>query len=142
LEGAPRIALVERNRDQVAALCDRYGVSRLDLFGSAVTGDFSETSDLDFVASFADADQPGYADRYLDFAEALEGLFGRRVDLLTERAIRNPDFRWEIESTRWVVYDKPLIGCRTEASPSPGRVSARTLRSRRRCRRGTGFLRH
>ena len=99
------IALVAQHREAVAELCRRFGVRRLDLFGSAATGAFQEaTSDLDFVADFADR-SPGYADRYLDFAEALEALFGRPVDLLTERSIRNPYFRRAVEATRETVYD-------------------------------------
>jgi hypothetical protein len=61
---------------------------------------------LDFVVAFADTTPGTYADRYLDLAEALEALFGRKVDLLTERAIRNPYFRREVDATRQVVYDK------------------------------------
>ena len=78
------IDIVTQHRDQIAALCRQYGVRRLDLFGSAATGEFDPaTSDLDFVATFADTLSPDYADRYLDFADALEALFGRPVDLLT-----------------------------------------------------------
>ena len=47
-----------------------------------------------------------YADRYLDFADALERLLGRKVDLLTERCIRNPYFRREVEAARQVIYDE------------------------------------
>jgi hypothetical protein len=80
-------------------------VVRLDVFGSAATGAFRDGSDLDFVATFSDTTPGTYADRYLDFAEALEALFGRKVDLLTERAIRNPYFRRSVDATRQVVYD-------------------------------------
>ncbi len=100
------IAEVERQRDAVAALCRQYRVRRLRLFGSAATGAFvSATSDLDFVAEFAGTLSADYPDRYLDFAEALERLFNRRVDLLTERAIRNPYFRTEVERTAQVIYE-------------------------------------
>jgi predicted nucleotidyltransferase len=98
---------------EIAALCRRYGVRRLDLFGSAATGAFDpETSDLDFVATFADTRVPGYADRYLDFADALEALFGRPVDVLTENMIRNPYFRQAVDATRQPVYvdrDTPAV---------------------------------
>jgi len=47
----------------------------------------------------------GYADAFLDFAEALEKLFGRNVDLLTERMIRSPHFRAAVDATRQVVYE-------------------------------------
>jgi uncharacterized protein len=100
------IPLIETNLEQVAVLCRTFGVARLDVFGSAATGACRNDSDLDFVVAFADTTQGTYADRYLDLAEALEALFGRKVDLLTERAIRNPYFRREVDATRQVVYDK------------------------------------
>ena len=99
--------LIEQYRDVIRALCQQYGVRRLDLFGSAATGAFdATTSDLDFVATFADTRSPGYADRYLGFAEALETLFGRSVDVITERSIRNPYFRQAVEASRQPIYDE------------------------------------
>jgi uncharacterized protein len=101
------IGLIEEQRDAIRALCQMYGVRRLDLFGSAATGAFdATTSDLDFVATFADTRSPGYADRYLSFAEALETLFGRPVDVITERSIRNPYFRQAVEASRLPIYDE------------------------------------
>ena len=47
----------------------------------------------------------GYADAFLDFADALEQLLGRKVDLLTERMIRNPYFRATVEASRQTVYE-------------------------------------
>src|SRR5829696_4262412 len=99
--------LIEEHREAIRALCQEYGVRRLDLFGSAETGAFdAATSDLDFVATFADTRSPGYADRYLGFAEALERLFGCPVDVITERSIRNPSFRQAVEASRQPVYDE------------------------------------
>jgi uncharacterized protein len=99
------IPLVEQRIGALTELCRRFGVRRLDLFGSAATGGCRDAaSDLDFVVAFADTRSAGYADRYLLFAEALEALFGREVDLLTERAIRNPYLRREVEATRQNVY--------------------------------------
>lgn len=101
------IPLVDRHKQEIAALCRRFGVRRLDLFGSAATGCFdATTSDLDFVATFADTRTPGYADRYLGFADALEALFGRSVDIVTERSIQNPYFRQAVEAARQPVYDE------------------------------------
>lgn len=100
------IAEIQQQGATLAALCRQYRVRRLRLFGSAATGAFiPETSDLDFIAEFADTHNADYADRYLDFAEALERLFNRRVDVLTERAIRNPYFRAEVERATQVVYE-------------------------------------
>jgi len=97
---------VEQQRLAVSELCRRYRVRQLRLFGSAATGAFvPATSDLDFVAEFADTQAADYADRYFDFAEALEHLFNRPVDVLTQRAIRNPYFRAEVERTAQVIYE-------------------------------------
>lgn len=96
---------LEGKHEALAALCREYGVARLDLFGSAAKGSFNpQTSDLDFVASFSDRQNMDYPDRYFGFADALEALFGRKVDLITEQAIKNPYFREEIEETRKHVY--------------------------------------
>ena len=100
------IDVVTRHLDEIAALCRQFGVRRLDLFGSAAAGAFDQvTSDLDFVATFADTAAPNYAERYLNFAEALEALFGRPVDVVIDRSIRNPHFRRAVEATRQPVYD-------------------------------------
>ena len=78
---------------------------RLAAFGSAVNGRFDPvTSDYDFVVSFRDSSSPGYADRYFDFAEALERLLGRKVDLITERSVRRPSFRRAVEEAE-VIYE-------------------------------------
>ena len=99
----PEIDLQQKN---LAKLCLRYRVRQLQLFGSAATGAFVPvTSDLDFIAQFTDTQAADYADRYLDFAEELEKLFNRPVDLLTKRPIRNKYFRAEVERTAQVIYE-------------------------------------
>ncbi len=101
------IPLIEHRLPEVAVLCRRFGVQRLDLFGSAATGQFDpESSDLDFIATFRNTRRPGYADRYLDFVEALEILFQRPVHVVTERSIRSPRFRQAVEAVRQKVYDE------------------------------------
>lgn len=85
--------LLEQNRPAIEALCRRYGVARLAVFGSALREDFDADSDVDFLVEFIDTKIPGYADRYLDLAESLEQLLGRKVDLITTRSVVNPIFR-------------------------------------------------
>ena len=100
------IDVVSQHLAEIAALCRQFGVRRLDLFGSAATGAFDPaTSDLDFVAIFADTHASNYGERYLDFADSLEALFGRPVDVVTENMIRNPHFRQSVDATRQPVYD-------------------------------------
>ncbi len=94
-----------QHADKVEALCRRYGVQRLDLFGSAsVQDDLPENSDLDFVVEFQPDALAAYADAYFGLLEALEQLFGRRVDLVVDSAIRNPYFREAVDESRTRIY--------------------------------------
>ncbi len=87
-------------------VCRRYGVERLDLFGSAVGNDFDpEQSDLDFVVSFERCDPPGLFDRYFGLKEDLEELFGQSVDLVMEGVVsRNAYFAESLAETRVPLY--------------------------------------
>ncbi len=93
---------VDQNLD---ALCRQHGVHRLFLFGSAVTGDLGEDSDLDFLVEFEDMSPSEHADAYFGLLEDLEALFIRRIDLLERSAIENPYLLSGIESSRRLVYE-------------------------------------
>ncbi len=96
--------IVADKRAEVVALCERYGVRRLDLFGSAAKDTFdSATSDLDFLVDLGEYG-PDVARRYLAIADALEALFGRPVDLLTVRSVRSAYFIAELDTSRQLVY--------------------------------------
>src|SRR5688572_26004428 len=100
------LPLIEEHLEEIAQLCEKYGVRKLELFGSACRGEFdSETSDLDFVAEFDDRQSPGYLDRFLDFADAVEALMGRKIDLVTSSSTMTPHFRKELNKCRSVVYE-------------------------------------
>ncbi|MCC6705083.1 MAG: nucleotidyltransferase domain-containing protein [Thermomicrobiales bacterium] len=102
------ISEIETKRTEIIELCERYGVLRLGLFGSAARDDFkSNSSDLDFLVLFDRRDEPGYVYRYLGLAEALEALFGRDVDLVTEYSAQSPWFRTAIERDLVSIYERP-----------------------------------
>ena len=73
--------------EAIAALCRRYGVVRLEVFGSAARGrDFDPArSDADFLVEFGE--QAISVAAFLDFKEALEALLGRPVDLVERGAV-------------------------------------------------------
>ena len=90
--------------DDIPDLCRRYGVARIELFGSATTDAFDpERSDLDFLVEF-DANPAGLFDRYFGLKESLEALYGRPVDLVTVASLRNPYFIDAVNKTRRLVY--------------------------------------
>jgi hypothetical protein len=101
------IALIETRREQIAELCRRFRVERLELFGSAAKSTFEpESSDLDFIARFSGLTEPGIAKRYIGFAEALEDLFDRPVDVLVDQPFTNPYFAQAVAQTRQVIYER------------------------------------
>jgi len=96
---------IERHRADLETLCHRFGVRRLEVFGSAATGAFHDPgSDLDFLVEFEPPVGPGIADRFFGLLESLEALFSRRVDLVVGPAIKNPYLRESVDKTRTLIY--------------------------------------
>jgi uncharacterized protein len=92
----------------IAVLCRRYGVRRLDLFGSAATGRFDPAhSDLDFLVAFETQSCGGFSGPYFRLLEALERLFDRKVDLVSEPSLENPYRRRRIEAEKRLLYLAP-----------------------------------
>ena len=99
------IALLEERLQSVSALCRRYRVARLDVFGSAARGNFeSSTSDLDFIVIFEPMSPADHADAYFGLLDGLESLFDREIDLIEEEAIKNPYFRRSVSASRVQLY--------------------------------------
>lgn len=92
-------------RERIAEPCRRYGVRRLDVFGSSVRADFDAArSDVDFLVEFADASPQGAADRYFGLRDSLQAAVGRPVDLVVRTAVRNPYFLQAIAGERQNLY--------------------------------------
>lgn len=101
------IDLLTTNQLEISALCNQFGVGRLDVFGSATDGSWKpDRSDIDFLVSFDDR-SPGYARRWLTLESELSALLGTPVDLVIDDAIRNPYFRRAVDRQRVMVYERP-----------------------------------
>lgn len=99
------LPLIESKRSEVEAACRRRAVRQLELFGSAARDDFDPaSSDLDFLVEFDASTTLPALDQYFGLKEELEALFGRPVDLIMPRAVRNPYVRAEIERDRLLLY--------------------------------------
>jgi uncharacterized protein len=99
------IDVIEQNRDQIASPCRKYGIKRLDLFGSAAAGKFERgRSDVDFCFEFEDSDTPSLADRFFEFQRELEGLLGAPVELVSARDATNPFFLQVANRHRLTLY--------------------------------------
>ncbi len=99
------INLIEQNGDNLAELCRRFHVQRLELIGSAADGTFDPArSDLDFLVEFLPLQRGQYFNTYFDLLDGLRELFHRKVDLVMSSAIRNPTFLNSVNQQRKVVY--------------------------------------
>ena len=98
--------MIEARHPEIAALCRRFQVRRLEVFGSAARGDAFDPgrSDVDFLVDFEpEAGARAFAN-YFDFKEKLEALLGRPVDLVMPGAVENPYLRAGIERSRESVF--------------------------------------
>jgi uncharacterized protein len=99
------IADIALHREELRQLCRDFHVRRLDVFGSAVRGDFDPArSDIDFLVEFEPLKPGAYVDAYFGLKEGLELLFDRPVDLVSAASIRNRFFRQRVESTKAPLY--------------------------------------
>ncbi len=94
-------AIIESKRTDLDQICRHRGVRRIEIFGSATREDFTPESDLDFLVEFSGS--PSLSD-YLGLREDLQMLFGREVDLVMPKAVRNPYIRAAIERDRQLLY--------------------------------------
>jgi predicted nucleotidyltransferase len=74
-------------------LVNRFGVTRLALFGSTVRDEAKASSDIDIIVAF---DGPATSEKYFGVQFLLEDELGHPVDLVTEKAMR-PELRLFIE---------------------------------------------
>lgn len=96
---------IESCRMDIAEVCTRFGVLRLELFGSAATGSFDpQRSDLDFLVEFDQDNRITPFEKYFGLKEALESLFSRPVDLVMAGASSNPHFQKSVDASRRLVY--------------------------------------
>ena len=96
---------IAQHRLGIAAICQRFGIRSLEVFGSAARADDfdPERSDADFLVEFSPGVQPGL-DTFFGAKAALEALLGRSVDLVEPGAVRNPYVLAHINRHREAVY--------------------------------------
>lgn len=92
-----------KTRDQ-EQICREFGVKELYVFGSVVSGTFTEARDLDFLVVFNQKSYEGIFDRFMGLKKKLEENYQKPVDLLILKKFRNPEFQEEIDRTKMLVY--------------------------------------
>ena len=98
------MTLIDIHTKDIFRLCSKYKVRRLYAFGSALTNKFNNNSDIDFIVDFEPQDIRYYADNYFNLKFSLEDTFKKQIDLLEEKAIKNPYFKQAIKNKLHLVY--------------------------------------
>ena len=91
--------------DQIRTLCDQNKVKRLFVFGSVLTDQFNESSDVDLLVDIAQSDPFDYAESYFDLKFKLQDLLKRPVDLLEEKSLKNTYLIENINQTKKLLYE-------------------------------------
>ena len=97
-------SILKNQLDTIRSLCERYRVKTLYVFGSVLTPNFDTHSDIDLLVVFLDQDALQYTSNYFQFKFELEKLFNRKIDLLGERALKNPYFIENINQKKQLLY--------------------------------------
>ncbi len=98
-------SILKNQLDTIRSLCERYRVKTLYVFGSVLTPNFDTHSDIDLLVDFLDQDALQYTSNYFQFKFELEKLFNRKIDLLEERALKNPYFIENINQKKQLLYE-------------------------------------
>jgi len=87
-------------------LCKQNKIKSLYAIGSVLTDRFNDDSDIDLIVDIDSDDPIDYAENYFNLKFALQDLFKRDVDLLENKAIKNPYFRKNINKSKRLLYAK------------------------------------
>jgi predicted nucleotidyltransferase len=92
--------------EQIKQLCNAYHVKSLFAFGSIVSDKLKATSDIDLIVDIDSKDPIDYSDNYFALKFQLENILKRPIDLLEDKALKNPFLKKQIDNTKVLVYGR------------------------------------
>jgi uncharacterized protein len=98
------MGLLENYKDQIQKLCKNHKVRSLYSFGSVNSNRFDKESDIDLLVDFETNDPIEYSDNYFDLKFELERILDRSIDLLENKATKNPFLRENIDKSKILIY--------------------------------------
>jgi len=98
-------SIISQNIAEIKSVCDKQQIKSLFAFGSVCSDKFNDQSDIDLLVTFKPMDFGDYADNYFQTADLFEKIFGRKVDLVTEKSLKNPYFVNSVNQTKILLYN-------------------------------------
>tara|TARA_R110000868_G_scaffold370644_2_gene634136 strand:+ start:446 stop:748 length:303 start_codon:yes stop_codon:yes gene_type:complete len=96
--------LLNKYSNELAQICAKHHVLELSAFGSVVRNELTPESDIDLLVIFNSIALEDYADNYFNLCEELEKLLQRKVDLMVDKAVKNPYFKEELDETKQLLF--------------------------------------
>lgn len=96
--------IIDQHFEDIQKLCVRHKVEQMFVFGSVLTKNFNENSDVDFLVKFGDIDLYDYFENLLNLKENLEKILLRNVDILEMQAVKNPYLKKSIDNSKLLIY--------------------------------------
>lgn len=97
--------IIQSKLPELTALCKKYHVAELFIFGSVLTDQFHASSDLDFIVRFGELPLLDYADNFFELRDNLSALFQREIDLVEMKSVKNVYFKSVLDASKVLVYD-------------------------------------
>jgi len=97
---------LDKYTKEINSLCLQNKVKSLYVFGSVLTNNFTTKSDIDLIVDIDSTDPFEYADSYFNLKFALQDLIKRPIDLLENKAIKNPYIRENIDRSKALIYGR------------------------------------
>ena len=99
-----KMNIIENYSKDITELCKTHKVKSLFAFGSVLNEKFNNESDIDLIVDFQQLDVLDYGDNYYDLKFSLERILKRNIDLLEQKAIKNPYFIKTINQNKKLIY--------------------------------------
>ncbi|MBN2893063.1 MAG: nucleotidyltransferase domain-containing protein [Bacteroidales bacterium] len=98
--------IISEKLPQLIKICKEHKVTKLYIFGSALTENFDINSDIDFLVEFEKKLLPEErGELYWQLDELLPKLFSRKIDLITTSSLKNKYFIENINKTKFAIYE-------------------------------------
>ncbi len=98
--------LIQKHINSIKTLCIKHQVTEIYVFGSILTDQFNQDSDIDFLVRFTNVEPLDYFDNYMDFKESLESLLSRNIDLIEIQTLKNPILKRSIDRNKRLLYGR------------------------------------
>lgn len=96
--------LTDTNINKIKSLCKKHKVREMYIFGSVLTEKFNKSSDIDLLVDFLPMNALEYTENYYDLKFSLQDIFDRKIDLLEQKALKNPYFIQNINENKKLIY--------------------------------------